>query len=737
VLLRLPRKKANQKMNKIDDLRHCDIDTTEYEILVVDDSPTSLRLLTQILVLQGYCVRSAASGAEALEAVQESLPDLILLDVMMPDMNGFEVAERLQADPRSAGIPIVFVSALSDEDSKVRAFSSGGVDYVSKPLHINEVAVRVATHLQAREAMRRLVQQLAERERLIADLDTVNEKLKQQILEREAAQEAREASLKVMRQALDRAEALYRIARSLVTSDGIPDMLVSVSESLATALQADRIVILTLDTEKGEMTSIAGGGPGFQNGQVAFHEGSTYEELMEGLTGWVVKRTQPVISPKGKPDPRESIRVRQRREVARCGAIMMVPLYYLGRIMGTIAVINRPDESDFGEVELAQLSAIAGLLAVALANAHLSNETSYLKEFNEGIVQGVAGAILLMDAERRITFANSSARALLGYDLTSVLGKSHADFLPELELPVEDGKSGALISSTRFETVVYHRDGTSVPVLASTRPLYQGGQLMGSLIVLTDIAEIKAAEAKLRQYATDLRAQNAELDAFAHTVAHDLRGPLTGILGFTELLQVSAEDAQDPDLVEYARHIYRSSAKMNNIIDELLLLASVREVSDIPMRPLDMASIVRETQYRLSYLIEEYNAVVLTPPTWPPAVGYPQWIEEVWVNYLSNALKYGGWPEQQIPPRIELGFDMLSEGSNRVRFWVRDNGRGLTEQQQSQLFTPFERLHNVRAQGYGLGLSIVRRILEKLGGEVGVQSTPGEGSLFYFILSGE
>ena len=595
----------------------------------------------------------------------------------------------------------------------------------------------MATHLRVREATRRLVQQLVERERLIADLDAVNEKLKQEILERQAAQEAREASLKVMRQALDRAEALYRIARSLVTSEGIPDMLVQVTESLATALQVDRVATLTLDTDKGEITFMARGGPGFQNGPAAFHEGSTYEELMEGLTGWVVKRTQPVISPKGKSDPRESVRVRQRREAAQCGAIMMVPLYYLGRLMGTIAVINRPDERDFGEVDLAQLSAIAGLLAVALANASLSNETSYLKEFNEGIVQGVAGAILLMDADRRITFANSSARALLGYDLTSVLGKPHADFLPELELSTEGGDSGALISSTRFETVVQHRDGTSVPVLASTRPLYQGGQLMGSLIVLTDITEIKAAEAKLVQYATDLRAQNAELDAFAHTVAHDLRGPLTGILGFTDLLQVAAEDASDPDLVEYARHIYRNSSKMNNIIDELLLLASVREVNDITMRPLDMASIVRETQYRLSYLIEEYDAVVVTPPAWPQVTGYPQWIEEVWVNYVSNALKYGGCPEKQIPPRVELGFDMLNDGDNRVRFWVRDNGRGLTDQEQALLFTPFERLHNVRAQGHGLGLSIVRRILEKLRGEVGVESVLGEGSTFYFILPSE
>jgi PAS domain S-box-containing protein len=721
-------------MQKIDGMHGCDTETASHTILVVDDSPMSLRLLTQILAMQGYCVQAAASGGEALATVQTSLPDLILLEVMMPDMNGFEVAERLHADPHTTDIPIIFISALSDEDKKVRAFSAGGVDYVSKPIHTNEVIARVATHLRVRDTHRRLQQQLLERERLIADLDALNEKLKQELLECQAAQDAREASLVLMRQALDRAEALHRIGRSLVTSEDIPDMLESVTESLALVLQADRVVALMLDVDMRDITLMATGGPGFQNGEALFHEGSTYDELMEGLTGWVVQRTQPVLSPKGKPDPRESAAVRRQRQAAQCGAMMIVPIYYLGRMMGTITVINRPEERDFGEVDLAPLSAIGGLLAVALANARLSAETSYLKEFNEGIVQGVAEGILLMDAESRVTFANPSARELLGYDSASVLGKLQADFLPELELRAEASTSGALTHSIRLETVVQRRDGTSVPVLASTRPLYQDGQLMGSLVVLTDITEIKAAEEKLRQYASDLIAQNSELDAFAHTVAHDLRGPLTGVLGFIDLLQSAIGLNQSPNLLEYAQYIHRNSAKMKNIIDELLLLASVREVNEVTLRPLDMTSIVRETEYRMGYLIDEYKAVVRTPPTWPQVLGYPPWIEEVWVNYLSNALKYGGSPEEQVAPEVELGFDLLNGGDNRVRFWVRDNGPGLTPQQQSQLFTPFERLHNVRAQGHGLGLSIVRRILEKLGGEVGVESVPGEGSTFYFIL---
>jgi signal transduction histidine kinase len=98
----------------------------------------------------------------------------------------------------------------------------------------------------------------------------------------------------------------------------------------------------------------------------------------------------------------------------------------------------------------------------------------------------------------------------------------------------------------------------------------------------------------------------------------------------------------------------------------------------------------------------------------------------VWVNYVSNALKYGGRP-----PRVELG---ATPQDGVVRFWVRDNGAGLTAEDQERLFTEFTRLHQVRAEGYGLGLSIVRRIIEKLGGDVGVESEVGKGSTFYFTL---
>jgi two-component system sensor histidine kinase/response regulator len=126
-------------------------------------------------------------------------------------------------------------------------------------------------------------------------------------------------------------------------------------------------------------------------------------------------------------------------------------------------------------------------------------------------------------------------------------------------------------------------------------------------------------------------------------------------------------------------------------------------------------------------LLQTSMAQMVISETWPEAYGYGPWIEEVWLNYISNAVKYGG-----NPPRLELGATSLPQG--RVRFWVRDNGQGLSKDEQSQLFTAFTRLQQTSVEGHGLGLSIVQRIVTKLKGEVGVNSTVGYGSEFFFTL---
>lgn len=137
-------------------------------LMVVDDTPANLLLLEDMLTRQGYRVLEFPRGSLALQAAARNPPDLILLDVMMPEMDGFEVCRRLKSDPLLREIPVIFISALDDLQSKVRAFAEGGVDYVTKPFQEEEVAARVSAHLRVLALQRQLRAQNDRLEELVA-----------------------------------------------------------------------------------------------------------------------------------------------------------------------------------------------------------------------------------------------------------------------------------------------------------------------------------------------------------------------------------------------------------------------------------------------------------------------------------------------------------------------------------------------------------------------------------------
>lgn len=130
-------------------------------VLVVDDKPDNLRLLSTMLTEQGYKVRKAINGELALMGVEDDLPDLILLDINMPQMNGYEVCQRLKANERTCEIPVIFISALDQAWNKVEAFAIGGIDYVSKPFQCEEVIARVENQMKIRQLQKQLQEQNA------------------------------------------------------------------------------------------------------------------------------------------------------------------------------------------------------------------------------------------------------------------------------------------------------------------------------------------------------------------------------------------------------------------------------------------------------------------------------------------------------------------------------------------------------------------------------------------------
>lgn len=230
----------------------------------------------------------------------------------------------------------------------------------------------------------------------------------------------------------------------------------------------------------------------------------------------------------------------------------------------------------------------------------------------------------------------------------------------------------------------------------------------------------------IRSLQTDLEDRVAELDAFAHSVAHDLKNPLSRMMLGLDIVAEELTAAGNDSLQPIIKTSVKSSHQMLQIIDSLLLLASVRK-QDVAADIVIMEDIVRAAHGRLEHMIADYQAKIIWPESWPSALGHNEWLEEVWVNFISNGLKYGGRP-----PRLELGSTSLNNGF--IRFWVRDNGEGLTPEEQGRLFTEFTRLGQKKIDGHGLGLSIVKRILDKLNGRVGVKSQVGKGSIFYFEL---
>ena len=346
-------------------------------------------------------------------------------------------------------------------------------------------------------------------------------------------------------------------------------------------------------------------------------------------------------------------------------------------------------------------------------------------------IEQASDLIFSLDTSGRFTAVNQAVCWTTGYSADELLGSSALDLVLPDQRPLAAEMLARIMSRQdidQAELQVLTKADQRIFLEVRGRFIFEHGEFVGTFHIARDITERKLAEESLRAWAAELGARNAELDAFAHTVAHDLQDPVGVIVGYADLLAEEYGRLPERELQQGLGAIEQSARKMNTIINELLLLAEIRRRS-VQNTPLEMGYIVADARERLAHLAEEQKAQIAVPDTWPLALGYAPWVEEVWVNYLSNALKYGGRP-----PRIELGAEPQAGGL--IRFWIRDWGPGLTPEQQVSLFVPFTQLSQVHTGGYGLGLSIVRRIVEKLGGEVGVESEgeAGRGSLFYFTL---
>ncbi len=346
------------------------------------------------------------------------------------------------------------------------------------------------------------------------------------------------------------------------------------------------------------------------------------------------------------------------------------------------------------------------------------------------LIQAIPDLVYFKDGSLRNIIANQAYADYVGHEIGDVIDKLDREILP-VDIAKQCEKSDRDViengQPVRREEVTRNSTDGSLTYFETLKvPLRDAdGNVTGLVGVSRDITERKVAELLLEQQNKQLKERNQELDTYTYSVAHDLKNPLSLILGYAELVQTEHSELSPEELNTYMNSVLFNGRKMISIINSLLLLASVRQ-EDVTLEYLDMHQIVDDAVRRLQRSVAEQEVSIVMPENWLTAMGYATWIEEVWVNYIGNAIKYGG-------KHVHIEIGMKDEGE-MIRYSVADNGPGIPKESLKEIFAPFTRLSQANIEGHGLGLSIVRRIVEKIGGSVGVDSEPGKGATFYFTL---
>ncbi len=251
--------------------------------------------------------------------------------------------------------------------------------------------------------------------------------------------------------------------------------------------------------------------------------------------------------------------------------------------------------------------------------------------------------------------------------------------------------------------------------------------LASSIRSVRRLDALQSAQSALARYSADLEERNRELDSYAHTIAHDLKAPLGQINGYAHLLTSRSDVILDDEAYEYLGQVQFSVIGMTRMIDQLLFIAQLRGADHL-LAPVEVEQTAYLALERFKKAINDRGITVEIAPDLPTACGHEVWIEEVFANLIGNAVKYIG--DDNPAPKISLS--ARPEG-DFVRYEVRDNGIGIAAEDRARLFQMFSRLNPTHGDGLGLGLSIVSRIVRRLGGSLGVESD-GHGSSFWFTL---
>jgi PAS domain S-box-containing protein len=346
------------------------------------------------------------------------------------------------------------------------------------------------------------------------------------------------------------------------------------------------------------------------------------------------------------------------------------------------------------------------------------------------IVESSDDAIISKDLNGIVTSWNRGAEDMFGYTAEEMIGRPIAI----IANPEDPGEMPLILDRIRhgekvdhFHTVRRAKNGTLVNISLTVSPIRDAEErIIGASKVARDITNQLRSQEALAEQNAELMRTNADLNQFAYAVSHDLREPLRNVANYAELLVRRFPDNADGDIERFKTFILQGVTRMDTLLNDLLAYSLLGAPQEKPPMLLDCNEILAKTLQNLHTAIAETGAVI-TSDSLPQLIAHDGHIGQLFQNLISNAIKY----RSDRPPRVHI---RVQKQDRDWRFSITDNGIGIDPQYFQKIFGIFKRLHGKAVPGTGIGLAICTKIVERYGGRIWVESQPGQGSTFFFIL---
>jgi two-component system, NtrC family, sensor kinase len=678
--------------------------TQPHCILAVDDDPRILHVTEIILTKEGYSVVLALSVAEARKTLQERNIDLVLLDVMLSDGDGFSFCKAIKENIETRDVPVILLTALDTVDSKVRGLDVGASDYLVKPFLKKELMARIRSHLREREFAQELKMLYAyekQRAHQVAILNRLTTEFNQ---------------------SLDQSELLEHAARVI-----------------STELNFQGCLIATWDEKTARLTVAAAYRPGYEQ---SLHANPFQTE--QSIMGWVALHQEPRIVPDVQMEPQ------YQRFFADTCSEMAVPLVHQRKVLGVLNVESHLPHA-YNSDHLDVLTMMAGNLALALKNAELystarlhsenlqsmveqrTRELESQKRFMESIVDSLPIGLYVIDKDYSVTTWNRKRE-------TGILGISRERVIGQNVLSVFSS-----MSSDRLKTEFDHVFTTGQPFETQTASWSSGEKRYYHLrkIPMSMDASAVSHVITLGEDITDRRRLEesvhtneklASIGKLAAGIAHEINNPLAAIAGCVEGLISRGQDqtlagvAAFEDFPAYLRIIDDEIFRCKGIISNLLDFSRNKDILKQEIRINDT---LEQTLQLLGHhkSFKQLQVVKELDPECPSVVGNNGELRQVFLAMCINAM-------DAMNESGMLTIRTITEMHNCQRFvrlQFQDTGVGIPPGNLNKIFDPFFTTKPV-GKGTGLGLSICYGIVRSHEGFIKVESEVGKGSTFHILL---